>query len=112
MTNPEYETITPEKARRYIAGDRLQRKKLNPRQVAHYAAEIKAGRWEPDMGKDPIKFDSAGNVLDGWVRLHAIAGAGVVVSVMVWHDCPRYPTEFLAAASEEPPPSPQMEAGA
>ncbi|MFG2986213.1 hypothetical protein ACGFYQ_34015 [Streptomyces sp. NPDC048258] len=54
---------------------------LRAKTVEDYARDMKAGTWF--LNGEAIKVDTAGNILDGQHRLHAIVKAGIPVTTFV-----------------------------
>lgn len=74
------ETITPEKAREYLAHNTHNRN-VRPHRVANYAADMRAGSWL--LNGEGIKFNTRGEIDDGQHRLLAIIEADVPVQMLV-----------------------------
>lgn len=77
------ETVTPERAKEYLERNKGNRQ-LSKRTVQTYAEAIKRGEWK--FNGESIKFDGAGNLIDGQHRLHAIVLAGIAVELAVFRD--------------------------
>ena len=80
------ENITPTKAKRWLASNTKCNRPVSPRHVEYIANEIKAGRWQ--FTGDAIRFDDAGNLLDGQHRLHAVVATGATVPSVVVRGLP------------------------
>lgn len=74
------ETITPEKARAYLATQVVNRNIVQAR-VNTYAADMKQGRWQ--LTGASISFDRSGHLIDGQHRLHACELAGISFQTIV-----------------------------
>jgi hypothetical protein len=72
-TSSGWEFITPAKAGEYI-GHNLVNRNLSKELVASYATDMADGRWRPNPNAG-VMFSSAGDLLDGQHRLHAIVQA-------------------------------------
>jgi hypothetical protein len=85
MQSPTFlvETITPDKAREYLAANRFNRP-LSRTVVADYVAAMKAGEWL--LNGEAIKFDWNGQLVDGQHRLEAIVRAEVPTDFVVIRD--------------------------
>lgn len=79
------ETITPEKAREYLA-DNITNRNVTKRTVASFARDMKAGRWQ--ITGDSIRFNTSGKLFDGQHRLHACIAAGVDLTTFVVRGIP------------------------
>jgi hypothetical protein len=77
------EDINADKARNYLALNTGNRK-LRPNRVRSYAAQMARGLWK-ETG-DPIRFSTAGRLLDGQHRLAAIIAADITVKALVLRD--------------------------
>lgn len=62
------ETITPQRARKYLERNTKNRR-VRPKIVSRYALAMQQGQWS--LTGEPILFDTEGNLLDGQHRLHA-----------------------------------------
>jgi hypothetical protein len=74
------ETITPDRAREYLATVDQQRR-VTKSHVARLARSMSAGHWR--MTGEPIQFDKQGHLINGQHRLHAIIQSGVTLPVLV-----------------------------
>ena len=74
------ETVTPEKAARWLKKNRRNRA-LNRHRVNQFAADMKAGLWR--VTPQGVGFDINDDLNDGQHRLHAIIAAGVPVEILV-----------------------------
>lgn len=74
------ELITPDLAREYLTYN-VHNRALRPRKITEYTEAIRDGRWRPNG--EAIKFDVAGNLLDGQNRLHAVIAAERGVQMLV-----------------------------
>lgn len=72
--------VTPKQAAAMLSNNDGNRR-LDPKRVRKYAAEIKKGQWKTTG--DTIKLASNGRVLDGQHRLAAIVEAGTAVTVAI-----------------------------
>lgn len=79
------ETITPEKAKEYLARS-VGNRKISHSRVQAYVNEIRSGHWRPYAGC--IQFDEGGRLVNGHHRLHAFVSAGLSVSQYVQHGIP------------------------
>jgi len=75
------ETITPEKAEKYLERNISNYRKLETHRVDSYAKDMKHGRWE--LNGESIKFNLDGELTDGQHRLKAIIKANVPVQMLV-----------------------------
>lgn len=66
-------TITPAQATAWLDANKFDNRNVSDRNVAKIVRDIKADKWVFDG--TPIRFDSAGNILDGQHRLWAIVMA-------------------------------------
>lgn len=74
------ETITPEKAMRYLQTNTKNRP-VSKVFVRSYAETMRKGRWM--LNGVPIVFDNDGRLIDGQHRLHAVIEAGIPVEFSV-----------------------------
>jgi hypothetical protein len=74
------ETITPAKAKEYLAHNQDNRN-LRKKRILSYATQMKRGQWKATG--DPIRFASSGRLLDGQHRLQAIVESGVTIPMVV-----------------------------
>lgn len=73
-------TVTPELAEQWLTRNTRNRH-LRKSLFNNYARNMAAGRWV--MNGETLKFDTAGNLLDGQHRLKAITVAGQSVDMLV-----------------------------
>jgi len=87
VTNDDIEIIdvTPELAGSWLAANTLNRK-IRPRQVKIYAADMTNGDWT--WTGEPVRFDTAGRLIDGQHRLHAIMTSGATIRLLVVRNLP------------------------
>lgn len=83
MSISKLETITPAKAKEYLA-TRARNRALRERDVIKYALDMEAGSWV-DNGES-IKFDAAGHLIDGQHRLEACVLAEKAFTTTVVRD--------------------------
>lgn len=101
------EKITPAKARAYLDLSPVdRRRKVRKGVLERLIADLEAGEWQ--LTADPIKFNTAGDLIDGHHRLNAIIETGKTVQVAVARNvppdavmvidtgAPRTPTDILA----------------
>lgn len=94
------ETITPERAAKWVAEDR-KRKETNPRlnrplneaTVSAYARDMQAGKWV--FSEAAICFDAEGNLINGQHRLNACCLAGVPFRCLVIRNMPHGAQEVM-----------------
>jgi hypothetical protein len=72
--------ITPETAERWLTRNTTNRK-IRPHHVGNLASDMEAGMWQ--ITGESIKFDNAGNLIDGQHRLSAIVRSGQAVTMLV-----------------------------
>ena len=82
----ELETITPERARKYLAHVPDHQRPINWRRVWEYGNEMSEGRWLPTS--DAIAFDDQGNLINGQHRLRAVIESHASVSMLVVRGLP------------------------
>lgn len=82
------EIITPEMAQRWLSFGGRQRA-LKAQHVLKLSMAIQEGRWDEHNG-ETIKITTAGQVVDGQHRLHAIVLAGQPVTSLVVHHVPEH----------------------
>lgn len=80
MIRPVLTAIGPDDAAELLATNTGNRR-INPRSVQRYAADMVAGRWR-ETG-EAIKVGTDGRLLDGQHRLHAIIESGVTLTLLV-----------------------------
>jgi len=82
LTRVEEVYITPEVAKNWLALNHNFRR-LDTKRARYFAQQIRHGGWQ--MNGETIKFDAAGNLIDGQHRLQACVIAGVPFrSLVVW----------------------------
>lgn len=74
------ETITPDKAKAILAGNKINRK-LRPSKVELFSHLIRRGEWLTTH--QGIAIAPNGNLLDGQHRLHGIVDSGTPIKMMV-----------------------------
>jgi hypothetical protein len=74
--------VTPEMAAKWLDGHQNYRS-MRRTYMLRLAADMRAGNFH-DVA-DPIRFDSAGSLVDGQHRLSAIVESGVSISMLVAH---------------------------
>lgn len=79
------ETITPDLARRYI-DSQVENRNVREARVKQWAQDMSRGEFPATA--QPIMFDTAGRLIDGQHRLHAIILADIPVDLMVARDVP------------------------
>jgi hypothetical protein len=72
--------VSPDAAKRWLAQNTKNRP-LKKTKLPEFVRDMKAGRWQ--LTGEAIKFDAAGNLLDGQNRLTAIVESGVTVPMFV-----------------------------
>lgn len=80
------ETITPDRAKEYLAKQVGNQRPLSPRKIEELAREILAGKWM--LTHQGIAFNDRGELLDGQHRLHAIVQANKSVVMLVTYEAP------------------------
>ena len=75
-----WQTVTPNLASMWLSFNAHNRT-LRPETVEKYARDMAAGDWQ--LAGDPIRFNSAGELIDGQHRLSAVVASGVNVTFMV-----------------------------
>lgn len=78
--NTDFVSITPAIATEWLKSNTSNRRISEP-VVEAYAADMRAGAWK--LTHQGIAFDTAGKLLDGQHRLHAIIKAGFPVTLAV-----------------------------
>lgn len=81
----ELEFLTPALAKQLLEQNRINRK-LRPRRVALYAADMKAGRWENNG--ETIIIAENGDLLNGQHRCVAVIQTGVTIPVFIVRGAP------------------------
>lgn len=76
-----YERITPEKAQFYLDKNLPTNRGISMSRVSSYADDMLSGNWSDNC--TTIKFNSAGDLIDGQHRLSAIVKSGKTVSMWV-----------------------------
>jgi hypothetical protein len=77
----QFVDVTPQMAEKWLRVSAEDQRTLRPRLVAKYADEMKRGEWKTTH--QGIAFGSAGRLIDGQHRLHAIVASGVTVRMAV-----------------------------
>lgn len=72
--------VTPKVAAEWLALNRRNRR-ARTILVSRYASDMSSGQWR--MAGEPVKFDVAGNLLDGQHRLSAVVKSGATVPMLV-----------------------------
>jgi DNA-binding transcriptional regulator YiaG len=75
------ETIDPAKAKEYLRTNTNQQRTLSTSRIAHFADEMKAGRWQ--LNGESLIFDSDGRLIDGQHRLVACIRADCSFTTVV-----------------------------
>lgn len=88
--------ITPELAESWLAQNTFNRP-VSMRVVRRYAADMASGSWH--LNHQGVAFDSAGVLVDGQHRLHAIIRSGCTVSMMVTWGASRVGVDELRVRS-------------
>lgn len=86
MITYSIETITPEIAKAYLELNENNYRKLRPRVISKYAADLAGGRWP--VNGEAIKFHANGKLADGQHRLHAVIKSGIPLTTMVARGIP------------------------
>ncbi|MET7253454.1 hypothetical protein [Dyadobacter fermentans] len=81
----DLQEVSPALAEELLSGN-VSNRPLSKHHVSFLADQIKAGAWQ--VTGDPVKISSAGRVLDGQHRLHAIIQSGIPVQVFIASDVP------------------------
>lgn len=84
--------ISPDAAKRWLAQNTKNRP-LKKTKLPEFIRDMKAGRWQ--LTGEAIKFDAAGNLLDGQNRLTAIIESGVTVPMFVIRGLPSEAQEVM-----------------
>mgnify|MGYP006910857298 FL=1 len=82
----EIAVVTPEEAQTILNTRNTVNRPIDKRQVARYAASMKAGAWR--INGECLVFAPDGTLLDGQNRLAAVVKAGVSVAFCVWYNVP------------------------
>ena len=82
----EIAVVTPEEAKNILETRNTVNRPIDKRQVARYAASMKAGAWR--INGECLVFAPDGTLLDGQNRLAAVVKAGVSIPFCVWHNIP------------------------
>lgn len=88
----EITVLTPNIAAAWLERNGRNRK-LSEHTVSRYVRDIKAGQWK--LTGETIKFDTAGNLLDGQHRLTACVRAKMPIKVMVVYGLPSETQDVL-----------------
>lgn len=80
MPSCKREFITPEIAKKYLAQN-CNNRNIQPRRVMLLAEQMKNGTFQENG--DTIRFNKAGNLIDGQHRLNAIVKSGVTIPMLV-----------------------------
>lgn len=80
------ETITPEKAKKYLEHNCINRKP-NKSRVSQYATDMRNGKWQ--LNGETIIFDEDGMLKNGQHRLMAVVEADIPVQFLVVRGVPR-----------------------
>ena len=83
--NVQFEEITPEIAKRYLARN-VANRNLREATVRSYEIDMRGGNWVPTH--QGIAFNDSGDLMDGQHRLTAISRAGVTVTMLVTRGLP------------------------
>lgn len=81
--------ITPKMAAEWLANLAVDHRPIDQAEVARIAADIRAGKWQPDNPADPIQLAPGERLLNGRHRLSAIVAAGLTVQALVAFDVMR-----------------------
>lgn len=76
--------VTPRMAREWLTESKKKNRPIVQKQVERLVKDMKDGKWRDDGS--PIKFDRAGNILDGQHRLTACIEAGFSFYALVVRD--------------------------
>lgn len=83
---PQYEVITPEIAKQYLARNVANNRSVSKSKVQDYVKKMRNGDWgESHQG---MAFDVNGRLIDGQHRLHAIVASGITLVVLVARGSP------------------------
>jgi hypothetical protein len=88
MARYETVTVTPQVAKQWLGKNAENNRLPKASKIPSYARDMLAGNWQTDTG-ETIKFDLAGNLIDGQNRLRAVIVAGVPVTFDVAYDVPQ-----------------------
>ena len=76
-------TITPTLAAHWVEQFNLRNRKMSEKIVDEYATHLLDGEWR--LNGESIKFDTAGNLIDGQHRLAAVVKSGkAMTTLVVW----------------------------
>lgn len=89
MLHPELsiETITPEKAERYLARNFSDNRKSTDATIMRYANQMKNNEWY--LSTDAIAITEEGELVNGQHRLQAVVKSGVAVDFVIFKNYPR-----------------------
>lgn len=78
--------VTPDMAQRWLLRQTEHHHEGQHQQIERYALGMRSGYWICN-GRDPVKFDDRGRLVDGRCRIAAVAVSGIPVSLHVigWH---------------------------
>lgn len=88
--------VTPEIALDYL-GKNPNNRAVKPAKVAKYARDMAANNWP--MTGESIKFDDAGNLLDGQHRCLAVIQSGATVRMLVVQNVKREAQDYMDTGS-------------
>lgn len=86
------ETLTPEKARRYLRTN-IQNRTINDKYVTNLVADIKAGRFPHTPG--PLTFTAGGDLIDGQHRCLAVIRGKKSIQVEVSRGWPARAQDYI-----------------
>lgn len=90
----ERESITPEKAARFLEKQYKGQRKLNPGTVAQYARDMASGNWNQDI-IDPLMLSADGELMNAQHRLSAIIQSGVPIAMYIQRNVPIEAFEYV-----------------
>lgn len=75
------ETVTPDRARRWLADNHVNQRALSTAKVNRYAALMAAGDWT--LTHQGLAFNPDGGLVDGQHRLAAVVKSGVTIEAVI-----------------------------
>jgi hypothetical protein len=78
--------VSPQQAANWLERNHERNRKLRPRKVAEYAADMAAGRWV--LGAQVIVFNTRGELTNGQHTLHAVCKSETTVPLLVLFNAP------------------------
>lgn len=80
-------TVTPALARKWLAQNAENNRRIKAVKIASYARDMASGQWNENTG-ETIKFDVNDTLIDGQNRLHAVIEADTPIAFDVAHGLP------------------------